>query len=128
MRVTPVLTTAAVAVSLSLGGCTTIQGWIGGPSTASQLNGFATEESGATVAYNTATLWAQSGKETPAEAQFVESARTAIDSNVKAARVARDAGDNVTMASMINLANQGVSALITYMTKNGAPTATGATP
>lgn len=120
------LTLVALLVISPLGGCTTIGNLFGPPSTNSSLNAFAAEESGATVAYNTAALWAQSGKETPAQAAFVEQARVGITADVAAARKARDSGDNVAMAQFINLAQQAIGYLTTYMTTNGAPAPQGA--
>jgi hypothetical protein len=106
---------------LALGGCTTVQGWFGGPSTPSQLNALAAEESAITVAYNTADLWARSGHETAAQAGVVESVRRGIDGNMAAARAARDAGNNVALAQALNLVEQGVRTLTNYMLQNGAP-------
>lgn len=108
------LAAASLSAALALGGCST-------PSTPGDLNAFATEEAAITVAYHGAALWAQSGKETPAEAQVVESFRKSIDANVAEARKARDAGNNTMVASALKLAQQGVDALTAYMVQNGAP-------
>lgn len=119
----------ACAWSAQLAGCVSLEraaSSLSGPSTNSQLNSFAAEERGLTAAEALAITWALSGKETPAEAGIVESFRKSADSAIAAARAARNAGDNVAMASALAVGQEALDALTSFITKGGGPA--GVTP
>jgi hypothetical protein len=107
------------AMLVSLGGCAT--------SLASNLNTFAAEEQAVTLAETSATLWAQSGKETAAQARVVEEYRSKIDTALASGRKARDGGDNVLLAQALTVLNEDVPGLSSFLVTNGAPQPQGAT-